>query len=231
MTVIERPRHEHLTRQLDLIPIACLTTPITIIGAGAVGGWVALCLAKMGFKKIRVFDFDRVSIENMNSQFYRFDDIGAPKVWALKALIEAFTKTSIEARNEKYEGGMFPGIVISAVDSMAVRKLVWENHQGRAAATLAVIDPRMGAEEAQLYAMNPMSIKDIETYNKTLITDDQALEERCTAKATIHCATLLGGLVTQTVKDVALRKPHARVVHWAVGQYEQRCYKTSVASA
>ena len=30
---------QHLTRQLDLVPLHILDTPITVIGAGAIGSW------------------------------------------------------------------------------------------------------------------------------------------------------------------------------------------------
>ena len=63
-------RNEHLIRQFDLIPEDVLGEPITIIGVGAIGSWTTLALAKMGFQNLTVFDDDKVSIENMNSQFY-----------------------------------------------------------------------------------------------------------------------------------------------------------------
>ena len=63
-------KNQNLTRQLDLIPIAVLGTRITIIGAGAVGGWTSLALAKMGFSNITVFDYDVVEVENLNCQLY-----------------------------------------------------------------------------------------------------------------------------------------------------------------
>src|ERR1017187_7892825 len=112
----------HLTRQLDIIPIRVLGEPITIIGVGAGGSFATLMLAKMGFTRITVIDFDIVSVENMNSQFYRFKDIGQPKVTALQALVEDFTGVKITAVNDRYQGNVvFPGIVVSAVDSMAAR--------------------------------------------------------------------------------------------------------------
>ena len=60
----------HLTRQLDVIPVEILDEPINIIGAGAVGSFTALTLAKMGFAQIAVWDDDVVSEENLNAQFF-----------------------------------------------------------------------------------------------------------------------------------------------------------------
>jgi hypothetical protein len=207
---------KHLTRQFDLVPMACLGTPITIIGGGAIGSLVALTLAKMGFSELTVIDFDRVAVENMNCQFYRFKDIGKPKVAALRELINDFTGIEIRTENRKYQGKeSWTGIVISAVDSMAVRKLIWEAHLHNPM-TLAVLDARMGAETALFYAMRPSEDRDREAYPKTLYTDSQAVSEPCTARAIMYTATMLSGLVAKTAKDVAAAMPYTRTATWSI---------------
>jgi len=116
---------DHLTRQMDLIPMDRLNERITVIGAGAVGSWVVLSLTKMGFTNIKVYDHDTISIENMNCQFYPYKGIGKPKVEVLQSMIKSFANVEIEVVNGKYEDGMpLEGIVISAVDSMDVRKMI-----------------------------------------------------------------------------------------------------------
>jgi hypothetical protein len=152
----------------------------------------------------------------MNSQFYRFSDIGSPKVVALQKLISDFTETAIKIHNKPYEKGIFPGIVITAVDSMKVRKLIWDNHKEKAIKTKAIIDPRMSIEDAKLYCMNPMSSKDIASYEKSLYTDEQAVTERCTAKSTIYTAGMISGLVAKTVKDFLVKKPYVRTADWSI---------------
>lgn len=211
--------YEHLTRQMDIIPVSVLGEPITIIGAGAIGSFTTLALAKMGFNNLVVYDHDTIEIENMNCQFYRLKDIGKPKVVALKELVKEFTDIEIDARNERYESGNFPGIVITAVDSMKVRKLVWDHHREIAIATRLFIDPRMGAESALVYAMNPMSQKDIASYEKTLYTDENSVQERCTAKATMYTAAMLSGYVAKIVKDFLTESvKYARVTQWNIGE-------------
>jgi molybdopterin/thiamine biosynthesis adenylyltransferase len=216
--------NEHLTRQADIIPNRILEEKITIIGAGAIGGWTALSLAKMGFSDITVWDFDKVDIVNLNSQFYRKKDVGFSKHIALYELIHEFTEIKIGYQG-RYEGGIFPGIVISAVDSMEVRRLIWENHAGKAIFTKAVIDPRMGAEQALLYVMDPMNPKDQEAYTKTLYSDQEAVQERCTAKAVIYTANLLSGLVVKAVKDVLTKPDYLRVAQWNILENELTCFK------
>lgn len=206
---------EHLTRQFDLIPEKCLDTQITIIGAGAIGSFTALCLAKMGFWNLTVWDFDKIEIENMNAQFYRFRDIGRPKVQALADLVQDFTGVRLKDVNDRYMGSAFKGIVVSAVDSMQVRQLIWESHLDHFG-TVAVVDPRMGAETAMLFAMDPSDEKDQKGYQKSLYSDLKALQERCTAKATIYTATMLSGLVAQTVKNIAARQSFCRTATWEI---------------
>jgi hypothetical protein len=207
----------HLTRQLKLIPLEVLEEPITIIGAGAVGSFTTLSLAKMGFTNITVFDFDKIDVENMNCQFYRFGDIGSFKVEALKDLVKDFTRVEINAVNGLYESGYFKGIVISAVDSMKVRKLIWDNHKDIAIGTKLIIDPRMGAESALIYAMNPWNSKDVESYEKALYSDENAVAEDCTAKATMYTATMLAGQVCKIVKDYLTKSvPYARTTMWNI---------------
>lgn len=211
--------NEHLTRQMDLIPMEALDLPVTIIGAGAVGSWVTLALAKMGFHNLTVYDDDKVDTVNLNSQFYPLAAVGRPKVAALAEMVRAFTGLEIDTQQRRYEGkGLaMGGVVVSAVDSMTARKMIWEAHKDRAPFCKAIVDPRMGAEEALLYVMNPMSGVDQRDYEKTLYSESSAVSERCTAKATIYTANLLAGLVCKAVKDIAIGKQdHLRVAQWNI---------------
>jgi molybdopterin/thiamine biosynthesis adenylyltransferase len=211
--------NEHLTRQAEIIPSEVLGERITIIGAGAIGGWVALSLAKMGFNNLTVYDDDTVSIENMNCQFYPYKAIGEKKVDSLKKLVKAFANVEIMTFDRRFSSeldNMQSGIVISAVDSMSARKAIWEKHKF-CGTTKFIIDPRMGAEKSLMYVMCPTSEKDINSYEKTLYTDENAVQERCTAKATIYTANLLAGQVCKAVKDIVVGKPYTRVSQWDIG--------------
>lgn len=201
--------NQHLSRQLDLVPPSILDASVSVIGAGAIGSWVCLLLAKSGFKNIAVFDHDEVDIVNMSSQFYGLEDINRSKVEALADRIEEMSGVVITPIPEKWDGMKMRGIVVMAVDSMEVRKKIFEAHKDNAA-TQFLIDARMGAEVALLYAVNPCSTKDCEDYVKSLYTDAEAAQERCTAKSTTYCATVLSGLVVKTVRDVLMRGKYLR---------------------
>ncbi len=209
--------NEHLTRQMDLIPSEVLDIPITVIGAGAIGSFTTLQLVKMGFTNLEVWDHDVVSVENMSCQFYRFKDIGNAKVDALRSLVKEFTNEDITVIADRFNlRADHKGIILCAVDSMEVRRATFEAIQARAFQVTHFIDPRMGAESALLYCMNPFEPKDHKAYNVTLYSDTDAVQERCTAKATIYTANLLSGLVAKTVKNIACGQAYPRVSTWNI---------------
>jgi hypothetical protein len=60
---------------------------LLIAGCG-LGASTAICAARMGFSNFVLIDGDTVDAHNLNRQFYDFDDIGTPKVEALKKHIQ-----------------------------------------------------------------------------------------------------------------------------------------------
>ncbi len=192
----------YLTRQADLIKPEHLTKRIVIIGAGAVGSFTALTLAKMGFKNITVYDGDTIDPENMNCQFYPISAIGKSKVLVLQKLIQEFTDVTIKAVNDMYvpdtHGPLRGDVLVSAVDSMAVRRMVFENCM-----CTHLLDARMGAEYIQTYHVFSDSSKMQDNYKASLYTDAEAVQERCTAKATMYTVNLIAGLLGKAVKDIA----------------------------
>lgn len=204
--------NQHLTRQMDIIPLETLDTPINIIGAGAIGSFTALNLAKMGFNNITVFDHDKIDIENMNCQFFRHSDIGRLKTEALFELVKDFTNIELSYVTGLWDGKPLEGIVIAAVDNMETRKQIFDAHFGVNPNTLLIIDPRMGAEQALMYAVNPFSNDDKVRYEKTLYTDAEAVQERCTAKSTMYTVSLISGMIASTVKGFLVDKKYPRNV-------------------
>ena len=57
---------------------------VTVVGAGALGSWEAYFLKKLGVENIRVIDRDFVDITDLPRTVYEKEDIGKPKVDALK---------------------------------------------------------------------------------------------------------------------------------------------------
>jgi sulfur carrier protein ThiS adenylyltransferase len=60
------------------------TSSVGIAGAGGIGSNVAALLVRAGMGRLVIADFDSVELHNLNRQFFFRDQIGYPKVEALK---------------------------------------------------------------------------------------------------------------------------------------------------
>lgn len=57
---------------------------VTIAGLGGLGSHIAVMLARCGVGQLRLIDFDRVELTNINRQIYELNDIGRYKADALQ---------------------------------------------------------------------------------------------------------------------------------------------------
>lgn len=217
----------HLTRHIDIIHPDQLKTPIHIIGAGAIGSFTALMLAKMGAQDITVWDHDVVSIENMSCQFYRFKDIGINKAIALQNIVLSFTDVKINAIAQRWTKDTpqdTRGLVIAAADSMDTRRELFE-YCSNDYRIQWFIDSRMGAETALLYCMRPSLPVDRTSYANSFYSDKDAVQEKCTAKSTIYTANMLSGHLVKTVKDVLTGSEYPRITQWSIKHNEMQCFR------
>lgn len=212
--------YQHLTRQLDLIPVGTLKMPVTIIGCGAIGSFLGLQLAKMGLTNLTFFDHDTVSIENMSNQFFMAKQIDKNKAQALSELIFEFTgfhgTPFMPRKFEAQDASKLLGLVVVAVDSMEARRMIYESIKEYGFNVKYIIDPRMSAEFFTQYTINPFNPDDNVMYEKTLFDDKDGVQERCTAKSTVYTASLAAGIVTKTVKDILLKGTYPRTTHWDI---------------
>lgn len=102
---------------------------IVVVGAGGVGSWVVTMLVRSGCQRIRVIDFDQVSLSSLNRHSCAdLNDVGTPKVECLKNhLLKVAPWCKIEAINELwnkdnaeriiFDGGK-PTFVIDCIDNL-----------------------------------------------------------------------------------------------------------------
>jgi sulfur carrier protein ThiS adenylyltransferase len=77
---------------------------IGIAGLGGLGSNCAFNLVRVGFKKFKIVDFDKIDLSNLNRQFYFLDQIGMNKPQALKDnLLRINPDLEIEMSTEKIE--------------------------------------------------------------------------------------------------------------------------------
>jgi len=191
-------------RQMDIVRPDELPA-VTVIGAGGIGSFTLLALAKMGVTELTVFDADRVEEHNLPNQLYSITDIGLPKVEAARSLGAMFSDANvygIMGNVTKELDYKFEGVVVSGVDSMASRKEIWSKVKMKGAVQLYV-DARMGAEVARIHSINPCDPDHIKWYESTLYDDKDAIEEPCTSRAIIYNGFMIAALIASQVKKFA----------------------------
>jgi len=104
-----------------------------VCGAGAIGSNLIETMARQGFKKFTVIDFDRIDDHNRNTQIYGRRDIGQLKVNALKSRIYDLMGVTVEAVSKKLEASNVKkllaagSIVIDGFDNSESRRLVTDH--------------------------------------------------------------------------------------------------------
>lgn len=75
---------------------------IVVVGAGGVGSWVSTMLVRSGVGKIRIIDFDQVSLSSLNRHAVAtLQDVGTSKVECLRNhLLQIAPWVTIETRNQ-----------------------------------------------------------------------------------------------------------------------------------
>lgn len=123
---IDRHRRHILLKEIGGPGVARLKTArVSIVGAGALGGPVALYLAAAGVGWIELLDDDTVERSNLQRQVQYSDaEIGAPKAETLAGRMQALNPgIDVEARQERFGDGTRLGgdILIDASDNFATR--------------------------------------------------------------------------------------------------------------
>lgn len=154
---------------------------IDVIGVGATGSYVVLQLAKMGLFNIHVWDADVVEGHNLPNQLYGLQDIGKPKVEALKQIVKSLTDVDIITHQEfvTAETKGLGNIVFLLTDSMSSRKEIYENCLKYNPLTRLCIETRLAATQGRIYAFDPTDMVMQEMWEETLYSDVEAEVSEC----------------------------------------------------
>ena len=174
-----------LRRHMELFNPEEFKTPVTIIGAGATGSFVAYQLAKMGIEDITVYDFDKVEPHNVPNQLFGLKDVGMQKVVALAGKIFDDTGIAINIHDEKFTTQRLAGVVIMQVDSMSERSRIFNQHIFMKPQVKHVIDSRMGLDMGRIYNINPVDMKESKRYQDSLYGDEESEVSACGASMTV----------------------------------------------
>ncbi len=200
---------ECFVRQRDVLPLDRLRqAKVTVIGAGAVGSFTAMALAKMGVGTLDIYDFDTVSPENLSAQWFRVGDLGQYKVNALADQLAAFGVV-VTPHPERFVAQPLDGVVVCAVDSMDARLALW-SHVRKCRRVDLYLDARMGAEVGKVLAVRPLDPEDCRLYQAELYPSTEAYRAPCTARSTIYCAAGLASFLAATVGNHLAERRYRR---------------------
>ena len=191
---------------------------IHIIGCGAVGSTIAEQLARLGIKRLHLYDFDTVTEHNITNQMYFAQQVGKPKLQALGQILKLINP-DIELIYHKEgwaQGANLSGYVYLAVDSIETRKAIVQDNIYNINIK-AMFDTRMRLTDAQQFAAkwNEEGIKFLQQ------TMDFTSKEAANSTPVSACGTTLS--VTPTVRiicslavsnliNVALNKPITKTI-------------------
>lgn len=179
---------------------------VTIVGAGSIGSWASVLIARLGIAKMTIFDADDVDTSNMAGQFYETNDVGTNKATCLGGKIRRLVGGDIlcNCHRENYNprSNQLSRITIGAVDNMATRKQVFEAwaKRYRNDSTALLVDGRLSADELQIFVIRGDQLDRMEKYeNEWLFSDEEAEETTCSFKQTSYMAAMIGALMCNCV--------------------------------
>ena len=191
-----------------------------IIGLGAYGKVAATLLSKLGARYLVLQDKknEKVEEKNIAVQGYTFVDLGKKKTVAAEESIKKNSKNvEVVSINEDFKKGspLLGRIIVSAVDSMKVRKMIWEAVQ-KDPNVLLFVDFRANGEECQIFYIIPSNPVDVEFYNSELFDDEETSSEICTERGVIDVPAIGTALFVNIYRKFLTGKP-IPLVHWWVG--------------
>lgn len=192
-------RFRNQARLLDPDKIA--GAKIVVIGAGAIGSFVAMTLSKMGAKNIIVYDDDKIEDHNFANQLYPVEHLGRKKVDALLSVCQDYGDALIETKDFRWhpDNAVDGDIIIIAVDNMDARKAMWDYYKTREIKFF--LEGRMSAQVWRVYGIDPKNDKDVALYEKNLYPQAEAAEERCGEKSIIYTVLSVASEMASQVKS------------------------------
>jgi sulfur carrier protein ThiS adenylyltransferase len=165
---------------------------VTVIGVGAIGRQVALQLAALGVRQLKLIDFDLVEPTNVTTQGYLTADVGLSKVEATALAVRQIDPSLELALIEDRFRPHFPvgDVVFCCVDSISARAAIWRSISNRCECW---IDGRMLGEVMRI--LTAASEPGRTHYPTTLFQQADAQSGTCTARGVIYTAAIAAGLM------------------------------------
>lgn len=183
---------------------------IIVIGAGGIGSWTAMLLARIGHN-IQLFDMDTVESHNIGGQLFSAQDVGSQKTSALSRMIHSYCPgVTIDTFGEYSEYTYSSHTVILAVDNMKVRKTavdMWHQYQlsyPDKTKPNILIDGRLEGEQGIIYALD--SVNDIERWRKEWFPDEKIPDGPCTMRSTSYNGAMMAANIVAILNNKIANK-------------------------
>lgn len=210
--------------QTDIFDPRVFSWPVHVIGLGGVGSALLPLLVKLGVSEIHLWDHDLVESRNIPAQqmYRQKSDVGVSKVLAAcdYVLRQEVDCTVIPHDEFVDKSTVLEGVVISGVDSMRSRKAIWKTLKFNTLTPL-YMDGRIGGEQWSLLTLNPSDFDQIERYEQTLFSDEDASPLPCAARTVIHPPAVLAGHMVANLTQFArgIRPKESISAHLLAVQY------------
>jgi molybdopterin/thiamine biosynthesis adenylyltransferase len=189
-----------------------------VIGAGAIGSYTVMGLAKMGAKKIRVYDDDTLEEHNFDSQFYPRSMLGKSKVEALKDLVRDFGGCDISIITGRWDSSSsdVADVILVCVDNMDVRKTIWDTY--KVSGFKLFVEGRMSAQVYRVYGLahtgteTDTQVRDF--YETTLYPQVEASPLPCGEKSIIFTVLQVSAQMCSQVKRWLMDEPRPTEVQY-----------------
>ncbi len=172
---------------------------VTVIGAGALGGQVALTLAAAGIGHIQVFDDDRVELSNLQRQTqFSTEDVGALKVEALGRRLAALNPdVSLDMISERWGEGrssIEADLLLDGTDNFESRYQInaWSRARG-----IPLVSGAVAGWQGQVMLVNPANKPDAPCY-RCFVPDIPPDAGNC------NDLGVVGAVTTMTANQMAL---------------------------
>lgn len=173
---------------------------VCIVGAGGIGSWTALFIARLGiFTDIEIVDFDYVDSVNYAGQFFKKTELGRYKAEVVKDEVYDLTGLQIKSSILEVTPITVPkaDIYILALDNLTTRRIIAEYFKKSNA--LIMIDGRLLAEQFEILFVTKETIDE---YIATKLPEEASIEDApCSFRQTSHVAAMIGTMITSILTN------------------------------
>lgn len=180
--------------------------PVSIIGCGSIGSFAAQTLSKMGVQSFHLYDNDIVADVNIGCQCFGWQDLGKPKVEAVRDLILANSPVKPEnihlhqeLVDETTKLPIIPTVV--AVDTMLARSNIWKRLKNKAP---IIIDGRIGGQGIRIFAVT-QDYSSMKYYEEHLYSDAELEDLPCTERNVCYVANIVQGIVGRMMRNFIVK--------------------------